>query len=636
MKRFVLLLVIAAIVGVVPVFAADVHAIFVIDTDDPNIGDSVRKDMENVEAMLRDAAGRTNMGISVQRFIDRNMTTDRVAAAVRGLDPGPDDMVVFYYSGHGFRTRLGETRYPALSMEGSPDLELYWVFEELYNKDPRLLIVMADACNNILPDSMQPSAPEEKSRVEANVTDNYRALFREASGAVIASSSIPGQYSQALSSGGAYTLEWLAAIQEGLTQPGPNWPDIMSASVEPILFYGGDRQDPQFNFVERGIALRDDMFNDMGFLVAEPEGERETTSGRLGDGDVVDGSGFYQDRYLFDGRSGVAITVGVNSGTFDTFVSILDSSGELVASNDDFENTNSRVTFSPSRSGTYTIVVTSYSPGEQGAYELYTYNLEGLRLPDIAATSSGGGSQPLVAPPVVDGEYAVVRGELTEGDGSDDDGFIVDVYRFEARRRDRVSLRLTSPDFDTYLTVRTPSGDILENDDFGGSDASLGPLDSGLDFQTTAAGEHFVYVRSYWGDAAGRYSVSFDGPGDLTPVFEAATGGSDTVTARLSSRDQQLSLGEYYHVYSFNGRRGDRIRIRMESPDVDSYLVLEGPEGDWGNQNDDADDTSLDSELALTLSQTGTYLIYATTYGGEETGSYTLTTENIADLERVQ
>ena len=628
MRRSLLFLLIFAVAAVIPAAAANIHVIFAIDTDDPYIGDSVRKDMNSVEEMLSDAADRADMGFFVQRFIDEEMTTDNVARAVRELEPDPNDMVVFYYSGHGFRTGSADTKYPFLSMEGADDLELYWVFEQLYSKNPRLLITMADACNNIIPDEYTPDDPDEKSRVEGNVTNNYRALFREASGAIIASSSIAGQYSQALQDGGAFTLEWLASIREAAASTSPTWPAIMDDADEPILFFGGDRQDPQFDFVERGVALSEELFEYTGPNITDPEGEQRTYTGRLSSGDPTTGSGHYYDSYLFETSQDENITIAVNSSSFDTYLTVLAADGSVVAENDDFEQTNSRLAFSAPADGEYEVRVSSYSAGEQGAYELLTFNVADLGLPAIDAE-----------PTVTETAEGELRGELTESDETDEDGTIYDVYSFTGNTGDDVSIRVRSTDFDTFLRVVTPEDQVLENDDFERTEDGMGFLDSGLDIVLPASGEYFVYVQSYFGDAAGRYAVNYRGPGELSQAGVggvAASGGSvDTVTAGLTTSDPQLGYDEYYHQYAFDGNRGDQVRIRLDSDEFDAWLVLESPAGDWDNQNDDAGDGSTNSELVLTLSQTGTYYIYATTYGGEETGSYELTTENISGLRRV-
>lgn len=66
--------------------------------------------------------------------------------------------------------------------------------------------------------------------------------------------------------------------------------------------------------------------------------------------------------YSFEGSEGEMLAIGVSSDSFDTYVSVNDSDGILIASNDDFDNTNSRIAaLVLPYDDTYTIAVTSYS-----------------------------------------------------------------------------------------------------------------------------------------------------------------------------------------------------------------------------------------------------------------------------------
>ncbi|WP_144060756.1 PPC domain-containing protein [Salinarchaeum sp. Harcht-Bsk1] len=105
-----------------------------------------------------------------------------------------------------------------------------------------------------------------------------------------------------------------------------------------------------------------------------------------------------------------------------------------------------------------------------------------------------------------------------------------------------------------------------------------------------------------------------------------------TVNAELTEDDGVA--GEWRDAnadaYEFQGSAGDSVVISMTSDPVDTYLILEGPNGERVAVNDD-NGYSLDSEINYTLQQSGTYTIWATTFtldnyaGGE--GPYTLTLE---------
>lgn len=83
-----------------------------------------------------------------------------------------------------------------------------------------------------------------------------------------------------------------------------------------------------------------------------------------------DGS-LYQ-AYPFDGRAGQEITINLASSDFDTYLILLDPSGEKIGENDDISrsNTNSQLNVTLPRSGTYRVIVNTYDAGGQGQYIL--------------------------------------------------------------------------------------------------------------------------------------------------------------------------------------------------------------------------------------------------------------------------
>ena len=93
--------------------------------------------------------------------------------------------------------------------------------------------------------------------------------------------------------------------------------------------------------------------------------------------------------------------------------------------------------------------------------------------------------------------------------------------------------------------------------------------------------------------------------------------------------------------YKFNGMAGQKIRIDMNATapqpnGLDTYLYLYGPDGLLVDENDDIVlGSQTDSRIPCpndgcgpnfrTLTQTGTYIIIATSFGSGDTGGYTLT-----------
>jgi hypothetical protein len=227
-----------------PAEPATLHAILVGDTVDPNIGRGDKLDLDLMSALLRDAAKNTGMKLNLRVFEDR-IIRSQIMSAVQALRPESNDTVVFFYTGHGYRTSAFRDKWPAFALKsesgGSAGLDQKWVYNELKDKGARLLIVMADACNSVISEGAIDTRLALRSGKE--LPDSYKKLFLEARGNILASSSIPGQYSYSGDRGSQFTVAFIESVRKALTTASPAWEPIMKESTRPL--YGGQQQ-PQY------------------------------------------------------------------------------------------------------------------------------------------------------------------------------------------------------------------------------------------------------------------------------------------------------------------------------------------------------------------------------------------------------
>ena len=96
--------------------------------------------------------------------------------------------------------------------------------------------------------------------------------------------------------------------------------------------------------------------------------------GRLEAGDGRLSSGEFRDRYRFRGRRGQRIRAELSAGKFDTYLMLRRPDGSQDDNDDSATgaetSTNSRIDTVLAEDGEYVLVVTSYRPGETGAYRL--------------------------------------------------------------------------------------------------------------------------------------------------------------------------------------------------------------------------------------------------------------------------
>lgn len=341
-------------------------------------------------------------------------------------------------------------------------------------------------------------------------------------------------------------------------------------------------------------------------------------SGRLERGDDTLTSGEYSEAYTFVGTGG-PVVVDLRSSEFDPYLIVgLPGGGQI--DNDDFEGALDRslVVVQTERSSLYRVLVTSFSPGETGAYDLLIHE--------------GSDDNPLAA------GVRVEQGWLGDGDERLRSGEYVKTYTFTGVPGQRIRIDLMSDDFDTYLLVQPPRGEIIQDDDGGGR---IGH--SIVEMDLTEPGTYQVYVTSFSAGESGNYQLRMDfserfgdsgtEQSDDQPegiFWQSAeryvadwTAGA-TVTGALSSHDARMSTGEYYHTHFFDGIAGQPIRIHLNARAFDTYLIVITPSGE-GLHNDDYEGSIDDSVVEFLMPEDGRYQVIVTSYRARETGSYTLT-----------
>lgn len=128
-----------------------------------------------------------------------------------------------------------------------------------------------------------------------------------------------------------------------------------------------------------------------------------TVSGRLASAAPTLDDGSHYNLWQFNGEAGQQVTLTVRSDDFDAYMMLvrgmsLNPDNVLTQDDDGAGGTDSRITYTLPETGTYSVVVNSYSAGSTGAYEVQFQS----QTVDWAGAYPGGGDP--------NGKYAVVVG----------------------------------------------------------------------------------------------------------------------------------------------------------------------------------------------------------------------------------
>lgn len=211
-----------------------------------------------------------------------------------------------------------------------------------------------------------------------------------------------------------------------------------------------------------------------------------------GDSEVA---GRYTDRYAFSGTRGQRVDLSV-SGDFDTMLTLSGPDNYSVRNDDDTtasqQTLNSRLLATLPADGRYTIAVTSYGRGDTGDYALAT----GLNRSGVADTEFMSAD----ATPLAFGR--TLTSELGKDDDTLNSGEYLERYSFTGSRGQPVTVDLSSDEFDTYLMLRTPSGEQIDIDDTGDS------LNSRFERVLEEDGIYTIVATSYAPAATGRFQLA--------------------------------------------------------------------------------------------------------------------------------
>ena len=218
------------------------------------------------------------------------------------------------------------------------------------------------------------------------------------------------------------------------------------------------------------------------------------------------------------------------------------------------------------------------------------------------------------------------NGTLTTGDSvMVDDAYIYDDYRFTARAGQRLEAIMRADAFDAYLEIHADGegGETLTSDDDGLGEGT----NSRLRWTADAAGTYVLRARNLGGLEGGAYSLSLQERPAARPA-PRPTGIRVGGTARgsIGNRDPETEDGVRYDAYSFRGRSGDRVAIRLNTEAFDPIVRLGRMSGGEFQELASNDDYGgeLNSYLVHTLDADGEYVIRAMPLSGGAQGSYTL------------
>ncbi|MBQ3804699.1 MAG: caspase family protein [Prevotella sp.] len=241
--------------AVVPLSAQVMHAIIFADTKDPSVGACDLQDYYRVSVEMSTIASATGMQLKSYYYKDDRCSSRNLKDLLASLQTQPEDVIFFYYTGHGTRSANDVSQFPQMCLGSTNQMNFFpleRVLNELSYQPARLKLVLGDCCNNVvggvLPKDPSAKGPTVLRKSAANV---YGSLFIGNMGTVIASGCQAGETSAALScdnqpAGGAFTISMMATLKDYATKGlESTWETLLTATQQTT--YQLAEHTPMFN-----------------------------------------------------------------------------------------------------------------------------------------------------------------------------------------------------------------------------------------------------------------------------------------------------------------------------------------------------------------------------------------------------
>lgn len=255
--------------------AQTIHAILCGATNVSDIGTGCQSSLDLMENALTYVSSQTGMEVDFTFLSGSDFRKDNITETIENLKVGDDDVIFFYSTSHGFNYNNNPSKFTFIGAHPNKiemtrsELENFGlslemeVYQPLMNKNARLTITMAEACNTVV----DIPAPSTYNAMNINIQKRLKELFLEAKGSAISTSSRVDQRSWTdPKDGGIYTNMFIESLNEVIgSKNKAEWDDVFNKTESLTVAYaenenlrGGQRPDTETYFYDTPIEVKKD------------------------------------------------------------------------------------------------------------------------------------------------------------------------------------------------------------------------------------------------------------------------------------------------------------------------------------------------------------------------------------------
>lgn len=247
-RKKIILLLINCLVLVSSVSSAQtIHTIVFADTNDNSIGEGVAVNVNNVINWTNMISNSLSPeGYKSKTYVyNGDMCNKETLLSFLDNFSCNNDIVVFYYGGHGGRSTIDTSKYPRMCLGANEEhkfVKLSDVENILKSKNPRLQIIIADCCNSYYNGNLPMSRPMAMG-TNPNPISYERSMIKELfinnRGSIICTGATQGEYGWINKfEGGLFTQSLLRCFDFTLnrSEEVPLWNTIISDASDETFY----------------------------------------------------------------------------------------------------------------------------------------------------------------------------------------------------------------------------------------------------------------------------------------------------------------------------------------------------------------------------------------------------------------